>query len=149
VGTPDATSRATTVPIDDVERRTWLREAGYSGDLAEQVTLLNGAGQPCRTAPATDVWCVRRGLIALRTHHSSLFHRLGNWAKVQRVPRDPEGLLSQDPFGPITHLSSGDWLPGRRELVELMLEPDPEDDVFFRLREQPLARKPQEVAKAA
>jgi hypothetical protein len=148
VDAQDATSD-TTVPIDDDERRAWLKAFGYTGDLHERLTLLDREGKPGETAMAADVWCVRRGLTALRTHHPHLFHRLGNWARTQRSPLDAEGILGRDAFGPLTHPVSGVWLPGRRTLVEALLEPNPEDDVFFRFREQPLAHKPQEVAQAA
>jgi len=149
VDTQDATSGNTTAPIDDGARRKWFAAFGYSGELAERVTLLNHAGEACGTAPTADVWCVRRGLTTLRTHHPNLFHRLGNWARVQRSPLDAESILSRDAFGPLTHPVSGDWLPGRRVLVEVLLEPNPEDDVFFRFRQQPLAHNPQEVSQAA
>jgi hypothetical protein len=145
VGTQDATS---TVPIDDAARRTWAAQFGYAGDLHEVVTLLNGEGQPCGSAAIADVWSVRRGLIALFKEYSNSFHRVGNWSESQRQPVDPAGRLSELAFGPLTHPQSGEWLPGRTDIINALLRRVPEDDVLFEFRDAPIAKK-DEVSQAA
>lgn len=146
--TQDATS-GTTVPFDDADRRAWFAKAGHSGNLHEQAALCGRNGEPCGTVAVADVWCVRRGLIALQKDHPKLFHRIGNWADMNRRPADTDNLLSGVQYGPLTHPQTGEWLPGRRELVVILLEPEPEDDVFYRLREQPLIVENKEIAEAA
>lgn len=147
VDAQDATSD-TTVPIDDDERRAWLKAFGYTGDLHERLTLLDREGKPGETAMAADVWCVRRGLLALFDDYAKSFHRVGNWAEGGRRPIDPAGRLGEERYGPLIHPQSGEWLPGRRDIINALLERTPEDDTYFRFRDKPIANY-EKVSRAA
>lgn len=99
------------------------------------------------TVPIDDFQIVQRGLLALLNEYANMFHRTCNWAIAGRRPIDPAGRLSEERFGPLTDLNTGDWLPGRRELVCALVKTAPNEEVIYQLREHPLA--PQEDATKA
>lgn|GEM_PF-5701480 len=138
-----------TVPANDDERRAWFAPFGYTGDPDEIVVLQGADGKPLKTAPVADVWAVLVGLRRLETDYTGQFHRTGNWAEFGRRPIDPADRLTEAMYGPLTHRQTGDWLPGRREIVCALLERRTDDDTYFRFRDQPLTPFSAEVQDAA
>jgi len=130
-----------TVPPDDAERRGWFAQFGYTGNPNEGVTLIGPDGEPISTVTVTSMWAVRRGLLALKTDYSGQFHRVGNWTEAKRRPMDPANRLCDRAYGPLTSLQTGEWLPGRREIICSLLKRDPDDEVTFSFREQPLVQR--------
>lgn len=137
------------------ERRAWFGQFGYSGEDDEVVYLRkveSGYGDGTMTlkagvtASAQDVWAVYKGLTRLADEYTGQFYRTANSAYGERRLVDVARRLPQEEFGALTDYNTGEWLPGRREIVVALLDLD-EDDMDATFAETPLI--PKETAKAA
>ena len=150
---PDAAAKA--ADKETAERLSLFGRFGYTGADDEVVLLRsvdagNGDGttmlQAGVTANARDVWAIYKGLSRLEDEYTGQFHRVANSAYGNRRPVDVAKRLPQDEYGPLTDYNTGEWLPGRREIVIALLDLD-ENDMDASFAETPLI--PRETAKAA
>lgn len=102
----------------DPAQVAWFGQFGYTGADDEVVTLRNDLG----TAKAQDVWSVLQGLRRLEEDYNAQFNRTANSAHDNRRLVDVAKRLTQDEYGELTDYASGEWRPGRREIVVALLD---------------------------
>jgi hypothetical protein len=89
-----------------------------------------------------DVEKARARLKELAKAQQGTFWLACEAAHKNRTPRDPDGLLRQPGQTAFTD-ESGEWLPGRRELITQLTQPDPNDELNY------VVLDPMPVAEAA
>jgi len=118
-------------------RRAWFGEFGYAGDLDEVVTLRSPA---LGTATVANVWGVLKGLRTLQSEFNSLFRRTCLSVATGERVIDHLRRLSEIEHGALTDATTGDFLPGRTEIIRALLDIDPET-VTCEWVAEPLARR--------